>query len=172
MTAAKRWEYAARCVIEYGEPSGAWVLNQARNPGIGPRVLWALIDQQRRRDSREGQVIAHDRTLTREYSRLSAKRFRDGCRDDVESLQYWGQLWLSLEAIDEAEVTANKFMAVLDRRHDHDYRIIVLKLLALVHAERPLDARSTGTLRFTLSSTVARGIHARKGAIVRRSTTC
>ena len=83
-------------------------------------------------------MIAHDRTLTREYSRLSAKRFRDGCRDDVESLQYWGQLWLSLEAIDEAEVTANKFMAVLDRRHDHDYRIIVLKLLALVHAERPL----------------------------------
>lgn len=132
-------EYAARCVIEYGEPSGAWLLNQARNPGVGPRVLWALIDQQRSRDGREGQVMARDRrTLTREYVRLSAKRFRDGCHDDLESLQYWGQLWLSLKAIDEAEITANKFMAVLHSRHDHDYGIIVLKLLALVHAERPL----------------------------------
>ncbi|MDE0222708.1 MAG: hypothetical protein OXJ90_25805 [Spirochaetaceae bacterium] len=131
-------EYAARCVIEYGEPSGAWLLNQARNPGVGPRVLWALIDQQRRRNRREGQVIAHDRSLTREYRRLSAKRFRDGCHDDLESLQYWGQLWLLLKAIDEAEITANRFMAVLDSHHGHDYEIIVLKLLALVHAERPL----------------------------------
>ena len=131
-------EYAARCVIEYGEPSGAWLLNQARNPGVGPRVLWALIDQQRTGDLGEGQVIAHDRTLTREYRRLSAKRFRNGCHDDLESLYYWGQLWLSLEAIDEAEITANRFMAVLDSHHDHDYEIIVLKLLALVHAERPL----------------------------------
>ena len=133
-------ECAARCVVEYGEPSDAWLLNQARNPGVGPCALWALIDQRTRKNSREGQLIAPDNgILTREYLRLSSKRFRDGGNDDLESLQYWAQLWLSLEAIDEAEVTASKFLEVLKRRHDHDDGIIVLKLLALVHTKRPLS---------------------------------
>ena len=133
-------EYAARCVVEYGEPSDVWLMKQARNPGVGPRALWALIDQRIRKNRRERQLIDTDGDiLASEYLRLVSKRFRDGDQDDLESLQYWGHLWLLLEATNEAELTANKLMTVLQRRHDHGYGIIVLKLLALVNTERPLS---------------------------------
>ena len=38
-------EHAARFSVEYGDPSGAWILGQVRNPGVGPRALWALVHQ-------------------------------------------------------------------------------------------------------------------------------
>ena len=38
-------EHAARFAIEYGEASDTWILDQVRNPGAGPRALWALIHQ-------------------------------------------------------------------------------------------------------------------------------
>ena len=133
-------EYAARCVVEFGEPSDAWLLNQARNPGVGPRALWALMDQRIRKNSRERQLTDTDgEILAREYLHLSSKSFQDGGHEDLESLQYWGLLWLSLEAPNEAILTANKLMAALQGRHDHGYDFIVLKLLALVNTQQPLS---------------------------------
>ena len=42
-------EHAARSAVEFGEPSDLWLLKQARSPKVGPRTLWALIDQRKKR---------------------------------------------------------------------------------------------------------------------------
>ena len=132
-------ETAARCAVEYGEPNETWLLQQARNPGVGPRALWALIDHLISRSRLQGKAHISD-ILMEEFARASTERFRDGDSEDLESLRFWGQLWTSLEVVDEAEHTAKILMALLQRHHNDGYRILVLKLFALVHSRRRLSA--------------------------------
>ena len=132
-------ETAGRCAVEYGEPNETWLLQQARNPRVGPRALWALIDQLIGRLRLQRKAHISDIFMD-EFVRASSERFRDGDSDDLESLRFWGQLWTSLEVVDEAEHTAKILIALLQRDHHDGYRILVLKLLALVHSRRRLSA--------------------------------
>lgn len=132
-------EYAARCAVEYAGPNETWVLEQARSVGVGPRALWALIDQQGRRTSSQIENAPVSKVFAEQFVSASSERFRDGNHEDLESLGFWGQLWLSLEAVDEAEHTAKKLIALLHREDSDGYRILVLKLLALVHSKRRLS---------------------------------
>ena len=76
--------------------------------------------------------------FTEEFVSASSARFRGGDHEDLESLGFWGQLWLSLEVVDDAERTAKKLIVVLRRDHNDGYRVLVLKLLALMHSKRHL----------------------------------
>ena len=132
-------ELAARFAVELGEPSDVWLLNQVRNPRVGPRALWALIDQRVLKSAREGGTDAHyNEMITTELLRVASDRFSDGGQFGLESLRFWGKLWLLLEATNEAEQTVMAITAFPLRDHDRVYRILVLKLLALVHSKRKL----------------------------------
>ena len=132
-------EHAARYAVEYGEPGGVWLLQQARDPGLGPRALWALIDQRARKEAREGGTEAkEDEMIAAEFVRIASDRFGDGRQFDLDSLRYWGLLWLLLDSVDEAERTAMAIVAFPLRANDRAYKILALKLLALVAGTRKL----------------------------------
>ena len=131
-------EHAARSAIEYGTPSDIWLLEQARNPDLGPRSLWALADQRTQKNIREGgPELRDDQIIADEFTRIASDRFGDGRQCDLETLRFWGLLWLLLGAVDEAEKTATAMFAFPLRAHDRGYKILALKLLAMVGATRP-----------------------------------
>ena len=132
-------EHAARYAVEYGATGGAWLLEQARDPGLGPRALWALIDQRAQKKAREGGSEAkEDEMIATEVVRIASDRFGDGKQFDLGSLLYWGLLWLQLGSIDEAERTAMAIVAFPLRANDRAYKIVLLKLLALVAGTRKI----------------------------------
>ena len=136
-------ELAARFVIEFGEPNDAWLLDRVRHLGVEPLALWALLEQRSLKSSREGGTDAHyDEMITTEFIRAASERFGDGGQFDLETLRFWGQLWLLLDAIDEAEQTAIAISALSLKEHDRVYKILELKLFALVASKRklPLEA--------------------------------
>ena len=138
-------ELAARFAAEFGEPNDAWLLDRARHLGVGPLALWALIDQRRLKDTREGRTDTHyDKMITRELVRFASDRFGDGVQFDLETLRFWGQLWLLLGAINEAEQTAIAISAFPLKEHDRVYKILVLKLFALVASKRKLSPEIKG----------------------------
>ena len=132
-------EHAARLVIKFGEPSDGWLLDQARHPGVGPCTLWALIDQRSLKSAREcGPDAQYKETVMTEFLNVASERFDDGGRFSIDELRLWGELWLLLNATNEAEHTAVAIMVVLRRTHHRAYGILVLKLLAFVDSERKL----------------------------------
>ena len=142
-------EFAARFAAEFGEPSDSWLLNQARAPGVGPCALWGLIDQRMRKSDREGGTDAHyDEMITTEFARIASDRFGDGRQFGLESLRFWGRLWLLLGAIDEAEQTARAIVAFPLRHDDRDDKILALRLFALAASKR----RPTPTVKDYITS--------------------
>ena len=132
-------ECAARYSIEYGAPSDVWLLDHIRNSALGPRSLWALIDQRNKKKNREAGVKTQDdQVILPECTRIAAERFGDGTQFDLESLRYWGLLWLLLGAVDEAEKTTMAIFAFPLRAHDRGYKIMELELLALATTSRIL----------------------------------
>lgn len=130
-------EYASRCAIEYGEPSEAWLIEQIRNPGLGSRSIWALIDQRTQRSAREvGMQASDDKAIAAEFTRIASNRFGDGRQFDLDALRYWGLLWLLLGAIEEAEKTAVALCRFPMRADDRGYKIMALKLFALAASSR------------------------------------
>ena len=130
-------EYAARYAIEHGAPSDVWLLEHIRNRALGPLSLWALIDQRNKKNTREGtRETQDDQGILPECIRIAAERFGDGTQFDLETLRHWGLLWLLLGAVGEAEKTAMAILAFPLKAHDRGYKIIVLKLLALVSTLR------------------------------------
>ena len=136
---------AAHSVAQFGEPSDAWILNQARHPGVGPLALWELINQRVPKNPRGGETDAHyDEMIITELVRAASDRFGDGGQFDLETLRFWGQLWFLLDAIDEAEQTAMAICAFPLREQDRIYKILVLKLFSLVASKRKLASGIEG----------------------------
>ncbi len=132
-------EHAARFALKYGDPSDTWMLDQVRNPRAAPHAIWALIDQRMQRSAREARIDAdHEEMTTAEITRVASERFGDGTQFDLEELQSWGQVWLLLDAIDEAQRTAMEILRFPRTRRNRVNEILVLKLLALVASKRKL----------------------------------
>ena len=132
-------EIAARFAVEFGEPSDTWLLDQARHSGVGPSALLALIDQRKLKISREvGKDVQYDEMIITELTRIASDRFNEGGPFDLESLWFWGQLWFSLSAVNEVEQTAMVICAFRLKEHDREYKILALKLFALVASKRKL----------------------------------
>ena len=135
-------EYAARCAVEYGDASERRLLDLARHPAAGARVLWAVIDQGRLKLERVGDRGVGTRLnemFVTELASIASDRFGDGRRCGLDALEYWGHLWLSLGKIDETEKTALAILAFPARLLTRTHTILALKLLALVAGKRRLE---------------------------------
>ena len=131
-------ECASRCAIEYGEPSEGWLFDQIRNPGLGSRAIWALLDHRTKAIARDvGMQACDDKAIVAEFTRIASDRFGEGEQFGLDALFYWGLLWLQLGAIEEAEKTAATICRYSLRAHDRGYKIMALKLLALAASSRP-----------------------------------
>ena len=131
---------AASYASKFGEPSDVWLLDQAGNPGVGPHALWTLIHQRKPKSASEGGIDMHyDEMIIPELISIASDRFGDGGQFDLEALRFWSQLWLLLDAIDEAEQTAIAISAFPLGQRDRADKILVLKLLALVDSKRKLS---------------------------------
>ena len=124
-------EYAARLAVQVGKPDDTWLLDQARHPGVGARAFWGLIDQRKLDDTRNGETDPHYvEMISEEFVRVASNRFGGGGGFNLESLGYWGRLWLLLRAANEAEQTAMAIVGFHLRNQDRAYKILALKLLA------------------------------------------
>ena len=137
-------EHAARSAIEFGEPGDVWLLEQVRSPIVGSRALWALIDQRRISNAREGgSDKGHDEIVVEEIALAASNRFGNGEQFGFEALHYWGRLWLLLGAIEQALLTAKAMLAFPMRRFDRGNKVLVLELLALGADGQGLDQETT-----------------------------
>ncbi len=73
-----------------------------------------------------------------ELVQIALDRFGDGGQFDLEALRDWGNLWLSLGLVDQAEKTAVAIVSFPLRGADRNSRILALKLLSLVVRRRKL----------------------------------
>ncbi|MYA03707.1 MAG: hypothetical protein F4Y37_03725 [Caldilineaceae bacterium SB0664_bin_22] len=135
-------EYVVRCAVEFGDASAGWLLDLARHPAAGARILWALIDQGRFEFERVGDGRAgprlHEMFVT-DLASIASDRFGDRRSRGIEDLENWGRLWLLLGKIDEAEETALALLASPPRLLARAHTILALKLLALADGKRSLD---------------------------------
>ncbi len=130
-------ELAARYAMQYGRDSDPWLLDQARGEGVGPGALRVLLEERRfRRPALVEGVSDGDDMIVAELVRIALGRFADGGQFDLETLQHWGKLWLSLRAVDQAETTAMAIVSFPLRSADRNSRILALKLLGLVVQHR------------------------------------
>lgn len=131
---------AASYASEFGEPNDVWLLDQVGNSEVGPHALWTLINQRKPKSVPEGETDMHyNEMIIPELIRIASNRFGDGGQFDLKALRFWGQLWLLLDAIDEAEQTAIAISAFPLEQRDRADKILVLKLLALVDSKRKLS---------------------------------
>ena len=98
-----------------------------------------MMDQRRLKSAREGKTdMPYDEMIAKELADAAAERFGDGRQFDLETVRFWGELWLLLRAIDAAEQAAMAIIRFPLRVHDRGYKILALKLLALVASSRRL----------------------------------
>ena len=134
-------EYAARVSVLLGEPSDEWVLDQARNPGVGPRTLWALVEQGIA-DGAQGSGLRRGPlpSVVAELRRIASSRFGEVRGMNLAELRHLGELWLVLDAVDEAKKTAMAIVSLPQPKLDRVHRIIALKLLAFADSQGMLEA--------------------------------
>ena len=130
-------EYAARVAILLGEPDNEWVLRQASNGGVGPRTLWALIDQEISNGIQRPRLHGDRQLLDfSELRRIAFSRFGDVRGLGLTELHYLGKLWFLLGAVDEARETAMAIVSLPQQNLDRTHRIVALKLLAFAASAR------------------------------------
>ena len=129
--------FAARVAVELGKPSDTWLLEQSGRRGVGPRAMWVLLEQRISRDDISAGTTERVEGLTStEFRHIALERFGDVIGADLESLWFLGNLWLALDAPDEAERTAMAIIAFPQRQLNRTYLIFALKLLAFSVSKR------------------------------------
>ena len=143
-------EYAARSVIEFGDPTREWLLNQASNPQVGSRALFGMVDQMvlRKAQRSESTVLENDE-FVREFERAASVRFGDGGTFDFKSLQYWGRLWLLFESNELAYRSAIAQRTFPLQLFDRNSRILNLDLLCVGAKSRQLDQETRNLIEST-----------------------
>ena len=131
-------ELAARVAVALGEPCTAWLMEQAKNPGVDPRSLWALIDQMKY----QANTTIHDDAFA-EMRKIASRRYINAREANPQWAPHLVNLWLLLDAPKEAARTAKFLLAYHptyikeSNRPPHinrDFVIPVLKMFAF--AER------------------------------------
>ena len=77
-----------------------------------------------------------------EVARAGSNRFGDGGRYGLESLYYWGRLWLLLGVTEPANQTAEAILAFPIRHLNRDWKVMVLELLFLGADGKGLDQQT------------------------------
>ena len=135
-------EYVARYAVAYGGARTQWLLDLARHPAVGARILWAMVNQgglsiERVEDGGAGPHL--DEMFVTELASIASGRFEGGRRCDLETLMYWGHLWLSLGKTQEAKQAALAILAFPEKLLTRAHTILILKLLALVAGKSGLE---------------------------------
>ena len=119
------------------------MLGQASHPGVGPRTLWALIDQRVSNVAQKGGLRGDRQpTVEAELRRIASSRFGNVRGMNPTELRYLGELWLLLDAADEASKTAMAIVSLPQPKLDRAQRIIALKLLAFAASKGVLEAEA------------------------------
>ena len=142
-------ELAARFAVEFGDAADQWILDHARSEGVGPRALWALLEERLRRPQGPVEMNPeYDDIIVREFTHTAVARFGDGAGLDLEPLQFWARLWLCLGAVNQAERTAIAISRHRLPATDRKSRILALRLLSMVVRCRKLtsDANVVGAV--------------------------
>lgn len=129
-------EAAARMVVDIGQVSDAWLIRQAGSLESS-RALWALADHYKRLN-RQGNPLdeQRDADFADNFAQAAILSFGDSTQYGLDSLRYWGELWLLLTAHGPALPTATAYMVAVQqfKRRSRATDILVLKLLALATA--------------------------------------
>ena len=126
-------EFAARMAVKLGKADDVWILEQTGSGRVGPRAFRALLDERGVRNRPTSETSSGDEYVFESELRAGAlRRFETDDVSDLLTLQYWGHLWLDLEAAEQAEQTAAAIMGFPDRIRDRGCAVLVLRLLGLV----------------------------------------
>ena len=116
-------ELAARVVLALGSPSEEWLLIQAKNPQVGPRGLWAMVD---------AYIPKHGfPNLGKELGSSIAARYSDSKATEISTLRYLAKIWQLLEAVDAALETAEIMMEYHQRAMEREDYVVAMGLLLL-----------------------------------------
>lgn len=135
-------EYVVRCAVEFGEANERWLLDLARHPAAGARILWAVADQGSQKLERIGDGGVEPRLheiFIIDLASIASNHFGDGRRHGLDDLEYWGRLWLLLGKTHEAEETALALLKFPARSLSRAHTILALKLLAFAAGKRSLE---------------------------------
>ena len=140
-------EIAARCVIRFAKPTDDWILSQANCEGAGARALWGLLDQREREhvEGNGGRSTGRQDFFV-ELLRIANRRFVEEEPRDLPSLEFWGHIWLHLDAVDQAETTAIEILRSRSQPLGRTLEILALRLLCLVTKARPLAVDLRGRI--------------------------
>ena len=132
-------ELAARVVIGLGSPSQEWLIVQAKNPLVGPRGLWSLVDAYMKRD---GSL-----TFANELGASIAARYRNIKGTEISTLRYLAMIWQRLEASDAALETAEITMEFHRRAMERSDYVEVMKLLVLAARDKRATSKTKRDIR-------------------------
>ena len=116
-----------------GEPDDQWILQQANNPAVVPRTLWALLDQIRH----ETDTRLHIDTAT-EIRQIASTRYINAVNANQQSAPHLANLWELLDAPQEAATTAEVLLTRHRSRANRSDAIPVLKMLAFAASKGEL----------------------------------
>ena len=132
-------ELAARVAVGLGSPSEEWLIIQAKNPQVGPRGLWALVDAHVRKD---GSPI-----LANELVSSIAARFHDTKGTEISTVRYLSMIWELLQAADAALETAEIMMEYHQRAMKRGDYVVVMRLLVLAARDMGATSKMTRDIR-------------------------
>lgn len=132
-------ELAGSIAVEFGEPSGTWLMKQARCSAVPARGLWSILDQQRQKLERTdppGQLGKRATQVHNEIARITAERFGSGMQFNFGAMKWWAKLWIELHVPKLAEQTARAILSYPLHFLDRSDQVLLLRLLALVISEQ------------------------------------
>ena len=132
-------ELAARVAVELGSPSEEWLIIQAKNPQVGPRGLWAVVDAHIKRN---GSPI-----LANELGSSIAARYHDTKGTEISTLRYLAMIWQRLEAADAALETAEIMMEYHQRAMERNDYVVVMRLLVLAARHKGATSKMKRDIR-------------------------
>ena len=132
-------ELASRVAVELGSPSEEWLIIQAKNPQVGPRGLWAVVDAHTKKD---GSPI-----LANELGSSIAARYHDTKGTEISSLRYLAMIWQRLEAADAALETAEIMMEYHQRAMERNDYVMVMRLLVLAARQKGATSKMKRDIR-------------------------
>ena len=132
-------ELAARVAVGLGSPSEEWLIIQAKNPQVGPRGVWALVDAHTKQD---GSPI-----LANELGSSIAARYHDTKGTEISTLRYLAMIWQRLEATDAALQTAEIMMEYHQRAMERNDYVVVMRLLVLAARSKGATSKMKRDIR-------------------------
>lgn len=132
-------ELAARVAVALGKPGEEWLVTQAKNPEVGPRSLWGMVDAY---IENYGHPI-----LANELSRTIAARHRNSKVGEISILRYLAMIWQRLESADAALETAEAMMEYHRRTMEREDYLTVMSLLILAARQKGSTSKTKRDMR-------------------------